>query len=130
MKGQFALFEVFLSSLALSALVSLLACILYTYPSVTGAYNFNYGNLLYDFTNAFYGNSTVSACFASGNYTCESGFIEAFKSVYAMDYVEFSAGNSTVSYGSKILCRRSVRSCFPINKNDSFSIACIYACGA
>ena len=52
MKGQFALFEVFLSSLALSALVSLLACILYTYPSVTGAYNFNYGNLLYDFTNA------------------------------------------------------------------------------
>ena len=130
MKGQIALFEVFLSSLVLSTLVSLLAGTLYASPLTTGAYNFNYGNLLYDFTNAFYKNSTISSCFAFGNYTCESNFIKSMKSVYGMGYVEFNAGNSTIQYGNKLLCRRSVRGCFPVEKAGSYSIACAYACGA
>ena len=130
MKSQIALFEVFLTSLVLSALVSLLANALYTAPITTSAYNFNYGNMLYDFTGAFYGNATLHSCFTTGNYTCELGLIKAMKSVYGMDYVEFSTGNSKVSYGSNLLCRRSARECFPMQENGVFSVACIYACGA
>ena len=130
MKGQLALFEAFTSSLVLAALVVLLANTMYTSSQTAGAYNFNYGNLLYDFTNAFYGNATISACFTSGNYTCEYLFIKSLKSVYDMDYLGFTLENSTVSYGNESLCRRSMRECLPLRNNSSFSIACLYACGA
>ena len=130
MKGQFALFEAFILSLALSSLVALLAGTMYTASQISGAYNFNYGNLLYDFANALYKNATVSACFASGNYTCEHAFIKLLNSIYGIDYIRFSAENSTVSYGNESLCRRSMRECLPLRDNSSFSIACLYACGA
>jgi hypothetical protein len=130
MKAQIALFEVMLSSIAISTLVSLLAGTLYTSPLTTGAYNLGYSNMFYDFANAVYRNGTMGTCFATGNYTCELRFMKTLDAVYGMDYVEFGLGDSRVSYGSSLFCARFSTECLPIRQNGTFSVGCLYACGA
>lgn len=130
MKAQLALFEALMSSIVISALISLLAGTLYLSPLTTGAYNPRYGDLLYDFSGVIYRNVTVGSCFTSNDVACEVGFLKEVKEMYNMDYVEFSVGGSKVRYGSKIACTRSALECLPIKVNDTFTVACLYACGA
>ena len=129
MKAQFALLEALVSSVLLSSTLAMLSCILYLAPVTTGAYNFGYGNLFYDFADLLYKNSTAGACFTSGDYACALGFMRSMGTVYRMDYLGFTFGNSTVSYGSKLPCTRSSLECLPVRLNGSFSVACLYTCG-
>ena len=122
--------ETLVSSVVLSALVSFLACTLYTSPSTTGAYNPNYGNLLYDFTTIIYKNESIAACFSTGKLACEMNFLKSLKAAYNMEYIEFSASGTRISYGSRSFCKRSMYECMPIKANGTFAVACLYACGA
>jgi len=130
MKAQLAMMEVLMSSVVLSTLVSLLTCTLYTSPSAAGAYNPNYGNLVYDFVNLLYQNETMAKCFQSGNLTCETKLLIAAKEVYGMDYVEFSNAGAKVSCGNRLSCKRSALECMPMAMNGTILAACLYACGA
>jgi hypothetical protein len=130
MKAQLALFEVLMCSIVMSAAMALLAGTMYLSPLTTGAYNPRYGDLLYDFSGIVYGNATMDSCFTSNDLSCGVSLMKALKSVYGMNYVSFSLGDSKVQYGSDSDCKRSALECLPIHENDTFAVACLYACGA
>ncbi len=128
MKAQAALLEVLLSFVILASLSSFAANMLYAAPTAQRSYDFNIGNALYDFESVLYRNSTVRACFVAADPHCELGIAENLSIALSLKYVQLSDAGMEVKSGSGQHCTKSQERCYPILRNGTYNMLCLYVC--
>lgn len=129
MKAQFALFEVLISIILLSATGAVISFLTYSSTLNNKSINFNYPNAFYDFSNIIYKNESVSLCVANLSNACAVPILQSFNSLFRFTYSKIVVNNVSVSYGNPSSCKFSTEKCFPVSKNDTSSIACLSICG-
>lgn len=129
MRAQFALFEVLISIVLLSAAGAAISYSTYSSTLNDKSINFNYPNAFYDFSNIIYKNVSASLCVANLSNACAVPILRPFNKLFRFSYSKIVANNESVSYGNLSNCKFSVEKCFPISESNTSSITCLNVCG-
>jgi hypothetical protein len=128
MKAQAALLEILLSYAILASLSGLAVNLLYASPAAQRSYDFGIGNALYDFGNMLYRNATAKDCFIDADQKCELGIARNLSTAFSLKYVQLSDAGVTVESGSERYCAASQERCYPIPRNGTYHLLCLYVC--
>lgn len=128
MKAQAALLEVLLSFTILASLSGFAVNLLYASPATQRSYDFDVGNALYDFESMLYRNGTVKNCFIAADQQCELGIAENLVTAFSLKYVQLSDAGAMVKRGMEQYCSISQERCYPIQRNGTYDMLCLYVC--
>jgi hypothetical protein len=127
MKGQFAILESFLAISVLSVAITFFAYTALSSKSILGQNRISVSNLVYDFPQFAYSNSTIGSC-QSGSLSCGE-VLDYFLRFYNLSYISFAYDGSYYSSGNALECRNRGRFCIPMKSGRNYTTGCLDFCG-